>query len=91
MNRDSISIMHDSVRIEGLILVRTNSDIKVEITHPYGGLTTGSHIPYFCCPYIGFLGDAGEIRARELLIELYEKGHNRAGSHKEVSQQTNEA
>jgi len=74
MSIELISVVHNGVRIEGKIILRTNSDIKVEITKPYRGLTTGRHIPYFCCPYIGYLGDAGSIRARELLIELYEKG-----------------
>ena len=85
MNRDLISFIHNGVWIEGVILIRTNSDIKVEITHPYSGFTAGCHIPYFCCPYIGFLGDVGDTRARELLIELHEKGCNKVDSNEEVN------
>jgi hypothetical protein len=77
MNHELINVMHNGVRVKGVVTQRTHSDINVEITHPYSGLTTGRHIPYWCCPYISFLGDYGDKRTRELLIELYEKGHVR--------------
>lgn len=56
------------------VMARSPSDLSVQITRPYVHLATGSHIMYLARPYRSFEGDYGDLRAREMLEELYRLG-----------------
>ena len=70
-----ISIKNSSGKVvKGLITFRSESDIRIEITSPYMGLSGERHIPYFSRPYHSFMTDYGKSTAKSILSHLYELG-----------------
>jgi hypothetical protein len=57
--------------VEGEITHRSATDIDVEITQPYQGISTGLHIPYAARPFKSFETELGDTIAKDLLKEIY--------------------
>ena len=78
-----ISLKHRSgEEVKGVISFRSDSDIRVEITSPYKGLSGGLHIPYFSRPYHSFMTEYGDKTAENLLKGLWELGSYMAENQK---------
>lgn len=63
-----------TLEIRGNITNWCSSDITVDITHPFVGLSIGAHVPLFALSHASFTGNAGMVRARQLLREIYRLG-----------------
>ncbi len=74
MDKEIVSLRMDGTEVKGKFISRTSRDIEVEITSPYKNLSTGLHIPYFMANKRSYNGKYGEIRAKDILKELYEIG-----------------
>lgn len=74
----TITIDIDGTEVVGEILLRTASDLMVEIVEPYTDLTTSLHIMTLARQphgrHDGFLGEYGIQRAEQMLRALYEAG-----------------
>jgi len=66
-----LTIELDGIKVEGLITSRNEIEIHVEITSPFKGHSTSRHISTLASPFISFMGDYGDRKAREMLAELY--------------------
>lgn len=62
----------DGIDVCGIITYRSASDIDIEITKPYQGISNGRHIPYFARQTNSFLTEYGDKRAPDLLVETYD-------------------
>ena len=71
------STQEGTIEIEGKIILRTATDIEVEIISPYRNLSKAMHRPYFArrAGSLDYLGVEGEQMAETLLQELYAIGH----------------
>ena len=71
------STQEGTIDIVGKIILRTATDIAVEIISPYRSLSKGMHKPYYASRVdsLGFLGIEGEQMAEILLQQLYAIGH----------------
>jgi hypothetical protein len=74
VSQDIHIINETGAEIEGTIIFRSESDIKVKIIQPFKGLSWGLHIPYFARPVRSYTTTCGESTAKRLLVNLYELG-----------------
>jgi len=73
MIENEIEMTVDGVLVRGLVR-KTSFDLDVFITHPFAGLTAGTHIPYFIRAARDFDGSNGDESALVLLTELHRLG-----------------
>ncbi len=73
MIKNEIEMTVDGASVRGSVR-RTSFELDVLITHPFAGLTAGSHIPYFMRAARDFDGSHGDESALALLTELHRLG-----------------
>lgn len=72
-----LEITVDGVKVEGRIIYLSGTDISVEITQPFSGISSGWHIPWFQAGYpqhlfcLKTITEKGKERARSTLSDIY--------------------
>ncbi len=70
----TIGTVIDGTEVEGSIIHRSSSDIRIRIEKPYENILGGCHIPWFARSFHSFDGDDGDAEAKRILEELFNIG-----------------
>lgn len=68
---DVIQIKVGDVQVLGEIVHRSPVDLVVRIISPYKNIENGAHILHMVVHVINFISDYGDVRAKELLAEIF--------------------
>lgn len=68
---DVVQVKVGDVQVLGEIVRRSPADLVVRITNPYKNIENGAHILYMAVHVVNFLSDYGNVRAKELLAEIF--------------------
>lgn len=68
---DVIQIKVGDVQVLGEIVHRSPADLAVRIISPYKNIENGTHILHMTVHIVNFISDYGDVRAKELLAEIF--------------------